>query len=400
MYFANKQDHQEFTEEDERIIGLYAALSGVLLDNLNLYEAVVQERSTLTAIQGSIVEGLVVMDSQGREVYRNRALEQITGLADRAVLGRPLREILLEQKDYFFEDPTTLDALLGALQRCHQQGPIVVEAVMKNPQHKVLRATVFPIPVEGREAMSGLLLRDVTQERDLERRRDAFVSVASHELRTPLTTIVGFAELLLDSDPPAEKRVPWLQHILTEGNRLTAIIDDMLNVSRIQSDRLAANLIPLPLAQVVASAFAVLQPTTQSHTLAVSIPSELPPVLADEEKLMQVLINLLSNAVKYSPKGGEVKVAASSAPGAQEVVISVTDQGMGISQEDQERLFTSFTRIRRPETEGIRGTGLGLYIVNGLVELMRGRIWVQSELNQGSTFFVAFPVAQATPPQQ
>ncbi|MBI4198205.1 MAG: PAS domain-containing protein [Chloroflexi bacterium] len=399
MYFANKQDHQEFTAEDERIIGLYAALSGVLLDNVNLFQAVAQERSTLQAIQESILEGLVVLDSTGREIYRNRAMERLTGLLDTQVRGRPLVDILREHSDYFFEDPATLPALLDALAQCHTKGPIVVEGVIKNPHRRVLAATIFPIPVEGREAMSGLLLRDVTRERDLERRRDAFVSVASHELRTPLTTIVGFAELLLDRDPPAEKRVPWLQHILAEGNRLTAIIDDTLNISRIQSGRLAANIIPLPLAQAAASAVAVVQPTTQNHTLTLSIPQELPHVLADEEKLMQVLINLLSNAVKYSPKGGEVRVAAFSAPADQEVVLSVADQGIGISQEDQERLFTSFTRIRRPETEGIRGTGLGLYIVNGLVELMRGRIWVQSELNQGSTFFVAFPIAQATPPQ-
>ena len=121
-------------------------------------------------------------------------------------------------------------------------------------------------------------------------------------------------------------------------------------------------------------------------------------MVADRDKLVQVLVNLLSNAIKYSPKGGEVAVAARHELERGRVVVSVKDQGIGIAPEDQERLFTTFTRIRRPETEGVRGTGLGLYIVKGLVELMHGEIWLESELNKGSTFYIALPTEAAAGP--
>ncbi len=398
LYLTNKKDGKEFTDNDERIIALFAALAEVLLDNLSLYQEVARERSTLQAVQESMVEGLVVIDAHGRELYRNSALESITGLTDSETLGVRLTDILGKHSDYYFEDPRTLTLLLDALTRCHEEGPIVIEAHMKNPHRRTLRATVFPIRLQGAESMSGVLLRDYTQERDVERRRDAFVSVASHELRTPLTTIVGFAEILLNRKATDDQRRAWLDLILHEARRMTDIVEDMLNISRIQSGKIAVNLEPVSIEEIAEKVVSVIQPTSTNHTLVVHAQSQVPPALADKEKLAQVLVNLLSNAVKYSPKGGEVTLTAAYLPANAEVRIAVTDNGIGISKEDQERLFTSFTRIRRPETQAIRGTGLGLYIVKGLVELMHGRIWVESEVNKGSTFYVALPVAPSEIP--
>ncbi|MBI4310660.1 MAG: GAF domain-containing protein [Chloroflexi bacterium] len=399
IYLTNKSGGREFTEEDERAVSLIGALAVSLVDNNTLYQTVAAERSTLAAVQNSMVEGLVVLDAQGQEVYRNRALGRLTGMSDRETLGRPLRQILEERQDYFFEDPKTFQTLMEALDQVKSGRHTNVEAVLRNPRRRIVNATVFPIPVDGQEPMAGILLRDVTQEREVDQRREAFVSVASHELRTPMTAIVGFAELLRDREPAPEVRSQWLNYVISEGYRLTAIVEDMLNVSRIQSGKLAAELAPLTLREVAFKVTDAMQQTTANHRILLHVSPDLPPVMADSDKLFQVLLNLLSNAIKYSPAGGEVTVSAHYQEGASDAVLSVRDQGMGIAPEDQERLFTTFTRIRRPETEGIRGTGLGLYIVKGLVELMHGRIWMESELNKGSTFFVSLPLAFSPIPE-
>ncbi len=222
---------------------------------------------------------------------------------------------------------------------------------------------------------------------------DAFISISSHELRTPMTVILGFSELLLQQDPPERIRKEWLNHIHSEMLRLSAIVDDTLNVSRIQSGRLKLTLEPVRMHEVIEQALMSTRAMDERHQFVVEASPDTPPVMADRDKVAQVLINLLSNAVKYSPRGGRVTVAARHEPARGRVVISVADQGVGIAPDDQRRLFTTFHRIHRPETEGVRGTGLGLYIVKGLVELMQGEVWFESELNKGTTFHFSLPVS-------
>ena len=142
-----------------------------------------------------------------------------------------------------------------------------------------------------------------------------------------------------------------------------------------------------------------LRQTTSVHELVVDVPDALPDAIADPDKLGEVALNLISNAIKYSPQGGRVRVSAWYDDDDGRLVMSVEDQGIGIAKEDQAQLFVTFQRIHRPETQGVRGTGLGLYIVKGLLELMGGAVWVESELDQGSTFFVALPVEGARGPQ-
>ena len=226
--------------------------------------------------------------------------------------------------------------------------------------------------------------------READRIKTNFMSIASHELRTPMTVLVGFTELLLNRDLPEEKQRDWLERIYRESKRLATIVDDLLNVSRIQSGQITVEQQKLKLLEVVREAVQLVSGVSEKHSLALDIPEDLPLVLGDRDKLTQVLINLLDNAIKYSPQGGKITVAARQE--TERVVVSVSDQGIGIAPEDRERIFTTFTRIRRPEAGGVRGTGLGLYIVKALVELMGGEIWVESELDKGSTFFFSLPL--------
>ena len=242
-----------------------------------------------------------------------------------------------------------------------------LEVTLARPQRRHLEVSAFAIPGAPDSSMTGLLARDITEQKDLQERRDAFVSIASHELRTPMTTIMGFSELLLDNETLEPSQREWLGRTHQNSRALSAIVDDMLNVSRIQSGRLALDLAHLRLDVVVEE------------------------VVADREKLDQVLINLLTNAIKYSPAGGLIAVSARHEERHERIVVEVADQGMGIAPEDREHLFSTFHRIRRPETQGIRGTGLGLSIVSGLVRMMRGEVWVESELDEGSRFIFSLP---------
>ena len=263
---------------------------------------------------------------------------------------------------------------------------------MARPQRRHLEVTAFPIPGAPGHSMTGLLARDVTEQKELQKRRDAFVSIASHELRTPMTTIMGFSELLLNNDMPEASRREWLERIYQNSRVLSAIVDDMLDVSRIQSGKLALNMAHLELRDVVDDVLAGLRPENKLHEFLIEIPADTPKVVADREKLDQVFINLLTNAVKYSPHGGPVTISARHEGDRERVVVEVADRGIGIAPEDREQLFTAFHRIRRTETQGIRGTGLGLSIVSGLVQMMRGEVWVDSELDRGSSFFFSLPL--------
>ncbi|MEE8442893.1 MAG: ATP-binding protein, partial [Dehalococcoidia bacterium] len=392
FYFADKEGNAGFSAEDERLLGLFAVLAGVHLENASLYEEVADERTTLAATLAGMTEGLVATDPGGMISYYNQAAEKLLGFTPGEAIGRSIQEALgIESSD--FDTRETLDALLEML-RDGIDGPAFVELAMLRPEPCQLSMTVFPIPRSSGPAKTGLVVRDVTQERDLERRRNAFVSVASHELRTPMTTILGFTELLLSQDPPEDIRRQWLERIHRDSYRLAGIVDDMLNVSRIQSGKLAVTSETLSLHILLEDVVAETRPKASNHEIVVDVLSDVPPVMADRQKLSQVLVNLLENAIKYSPRGGLITISALHDSERQRVVVAVSDQGVGIAPNDQEHLFTTFHRIPSSETEMVGGTGLGLYIVKGLVELMQGEVWLESELGKGSTFLFSLPTVE------
>jgi len=219
--------------------------------------------------------------------------------------------------------------------------------------------------------------------------RDTFVSIASHELRTPLTSILGYAELLLKKDLNSDTRDLWLRKIISHGNRISDMVDDLLNVSRIQSGKMVLKMEPYDLPEILDERINVIKEDTSKHRFVQEIIADLPRGLVDRDKYGQVIGNLLSNAVKFSPQGGSIILKASYDAVRDRVIVSVTDEGIGIDAQDRDLLFTTFHRIKRPETTRIRGSGLGLYIVKEWTLAMGGEVWLESELNKGSTFFVA-----------
>ncbi|MBN1190436.1 MAG: hypothetical protein JXA46_11835 [Dehalococcoidales bacterium] len=219
--------------------------------------------------------------------------------------------------------------------------------------------------------------------------RNTFVSIASHELRIPLSAILGYTELMLLRETPEESRKKWLTKILAQGQKINAMVDDLLNVSRIQSGKVSIKMEGVNLDEFLAERFSIVQENDSKHNFTLDIEPGLPMAFVDRDKFGQVVGNLLSNAVKFSPEGRRITLSARGNQDQHRIVVSVADEGIGIGPEDRALLFTTFHRIQRPETQGIRGSGLGLYIVKEWSHAMGGEVWLESELNKGSTFYVS-----------
>jgi signal transduction histidine kinase len=243
--------------------------------------------------------------------------------------------------------------------------------------------------LQGLSSVAATALRGALLSHDVNM-RDTFVSIASHELLTPLTAVMGYSELMVKREPD-EKRRKWAQIISDNAQTMSRIVNDLLNVSRIQSGRIGIKLEQVKLVEVIEDRLCMAKENSSKHEFVLDIGADIPDVIIDRDKFAQVIWNLLSNAIKYSPKGGTIRLSAKNDLEKNRVIVSVTDEGMGISPADSESLFKTFHRIQRPETISIRGSGLGLYIVKEWIEAMGGQVWLESTLNVGSTFYLAVP---------
>ncbi len=231
----------------------------------------------------------------------------------------------------------------------------------------------------------------------LDELKSQFVSVAAHELRTPLASINGFIEMLLDEDfgPLNTEQREYLEIVQRSAGRLLFITNNLLDATRIETGRIELVLTPadLPaLAETVAAEFEP-QLDAKSQRLTLRAPPGLPAALCDQARTQQIVGNLLSNANKYTPHGGSITISVEPAEEEGFLQVAVTDNGVGIPDEDQQRLFDLFFRAESAHLVDAGGAGLGLFITRSLVELHGGRIWFESEVDHGSTFYVTFPVA-------
>jgi len=245
-----------------------------------------------------------------------------------------------------------------------------------------------------------MVFRDVSREREVDQLKSSLVSTVSHELRTPLTMVQGFSELLLSRQDLGEKRSrEALEQIHASAQRLGRLIDDLLSVSRIDSGKLRVDLGAVDVRGVVDEVVKVAGSQAEAtrgdgpvfaDRLVVEVAPGLPAVMADRDKLVQVVMNLVSNALKYSPGGASVRIVAERKRDHAE--ISVIDQGIGMTEVECAQVFEKFTRADRPEVRQVSGTGLGLYITKSLVEMQHGQVWVQSEPGKGSVFVLSLPL--------
>jgi two-component system phosphate regulon sensor histidine kinase PhoR len=238
-----------------------------------------------------------------------------------------------------------------------------------------------------------VVLHDITELRKLERVRRDFVANVSHELRTPLTAIQGFAETLLAGavDDP-QNRTHFLEIILDHSRRLARLTEDLLMLSKMDAERLELEIRRISVTQLIESCLETSQHRAAKKDLRISlnVPKHLPEIAGDRRRLGEVLQNLLDNAIQYTPSSGQIIVSADAADS--EVVLTVSDTGIGIPQSDQPRIFERFYRVDVARSREAGGTGLGLAIAKHLVEAHGGRLWVESEVGRGSQFHFSVPV--------
>jgi PAS domain S-box-containing protein len=377
VYAAQPRPWRE--EEVEAMLALAASASAAL-SNAELYQRVALEKERSFAILANIADGIVAVDREGEVVLWNAAAEKITGVAAEDALGRTPVQVLQRTLDSESDTPQG-DRLVPIMRGREEVLLSVTEAVMRDPA--------------GAVAGRIFAFRDISTDRLVEQMKSDFVSTVSHELRTPLTSIYGFAETLLRRDVMfgEEERTTFLGYIASESQRLTGIVDALLNVARLDTGDLQVNLAPTDVRDVVGQVVQSAQETgANGHNFVVELPVEPLAASADPDKLRQVFSILVDNAVRYSPAGGTVTVGAERKRDTVEV--SIADEGIGIPQADQDQIFRKFYRGAGAESRvGAGGTGLGLFIARGLVTAMGGRIWVDSREGEGSTFAFELPLA-------
>jgi two-component system phosphate regulon sensor histidine kinase PhoR len=265
-----------------------------------------------------------------------------------------------------------------------------------NDRKIVMHAAAYP-SAEHR-AGTVAVFHDVTELQRLEQVRRDFIANASHELRTPLTSIRGFADTLLSKDTTEEERRTYLQVILRNSQRLTNLMEDLLELSRIESRKVPMRPTEVDVIRTGRILVADLEPRLREARLRIEVRATGPGgAWADRRAVEQVIANLLDNAVKYTNPGGRIEL---SIAGEGEVVrVSVADTGIGIPEEDRGRIFERFYRVDKARSRALGGTGLGLSIVKHLVQAMGGDIWVESQVGKGTRFTFTLPAASQRPPR-
>jgi two-component system phosphate regulon sensor histidine kinase PhoR len=367
------------------------------------------ERNRSSAILRSMVEGVAVIDAHERLVFCNRAFSEILNIDSKSSEGRPLIEVVrnseltsLIRKALKGEEGLQSDIATGIVQ---QQSFSVTAAPVKALESTsgASAAGASGPGASGQvsaaapaEKPSGavVVLHDVTELRRLERVRQDFVANVSHEFKTPLTAIQGFAETLLGGaleDPKNNRR--FLEIMRDHANRLARLTDDLLKLARIEAGKLEVEFSPVGVIEIVerCAETALLKASRKQITLEIDVPPGLPAVRGDASLLRDVLQNLVDNAIQYTAPGGHIRVSASA--GSREVLITVSDTGIGIPVADQERIFERFYRVDAARSREAGGTGLGLSIAKHIVEAHGGRLWVESNVGQGSRFSFSIPLA-------
>lgn len=353
------------------------------------FDQALEARNRIDAIISSVADAVLVTDQQDRLVLINPAAETLFGVRGKEVVGAHLPEVI------------GFDSLLLQISKARVQ-----------LKEKGLAEFDFSMQVEGQErvyqgrtsrlldanaALSRglvLLIHDVTRERQIERMKSEFVSMAAHELQTPLTMVLGYSELLLDpsKDFAPEEQKDFLHIVNDKAIELSRLVDDILDLSRIEEGKgLKLTFRPLLLGQICQRLVTRFERDHRQHRFLLDLPPQEPTIEADGVRLMQVVENLLSNAVKYSPDGGLIRVAVH--PRDDRLQLDVIDQGIGMREEEKDRAFERFYRADASNT-AIRGVGLGLSISRYIVNAHRGDIHIFSSKGQGTRVEVSIPLTQ------
>jgi len=398
--FVATESRRRYDERDLALAEEVGRRAGVALDNARLYRAVQQSRDQLEIILQGVADGIIVYATENHILYVNEAAAQMTGYASvqqmlatqqSAILGK--YEIIDEQGQPFPVSGLTHRRVFAG----EPEATAIIGYREKVSSQPVRWSLVKARPVRGEHgevAMVITIIHDITERMNLERRKDEFISMASHELKTPLTSLKGFLQVLqrrlLRQTQPDPQALHYLARMDAQIEKLTSLINELLDISRMQSGKLLLRTEPIDLDSLIAEMVETVQATTSTHQISIE-GSTSAHVLGDRERLGQVFLNLLTNAIKYSPGESRMIVRLSLDDDGQHARVAVQDFGIGIDPVHHEKIFERFYQVTDPEEKTYPGLGIGLYISNEIVTRHQGRMWVESRKGQGSTFFVALP---------
>lgn len=392
LWVFNQRLGNVFVQEDVNLLTRYAHNLASVVASAKMYREIIEEKEELEHVIESVYAGIVMVHQNGRVMQMNSSA--------RSMLGVEESERLTGDYVTIIKDEAVQQVLKKTLEDVSElQEEISLPSSEDPDEERIYQVQTAMVRGEEQNVIGAVaIFNDITEIRSIERMKTAFVSTVSHELRTPLTSIKGFISTLLqdvegfyDKDTVHE----FYTIIDQECDRLTRLISDLLNVSRIEAGRaLDLNPGPVRISEVVDKVVAAQKSYTSKHEFAIDLDPEIPMIVADSDKVDQILTNLVSNSIKYAPNGGMITVSGKRVDGA--VRMAVTDEGMGIPKEHLEKIFDRFHRIDNRDTRKVGGTGIGLYLVKHLVESHGGKIWVESEVGKGSSFIFELPKC---PPQ-
>ena len=389
----SRKQPSPFTSLEVELLSPFAHQASVAIERAELFATVLQEKKESEAIIRNTADGIAIIDQQRRIVDLNPALERLVGWPREEALGIPCSE-------FFYGHKVDKEGLCGEV--CpfslvaSQDDSLLVEHPVTTRDGRQLDVQVsYGLIRDEAGEVSRVIaaVRDISKQKELERLRSEFVSTVSHEFRTPLALIKGYIATLLrpDLDLGDETRERFLRSIDEAADRLSRLIGELLNASRIEAGRLELNLQPLDLGKLVTEVLERFHLEASSYRLVAQLPPRKLVVQADSDQVERVLLNLLTNAIKFSPENGTVTVKARWIEALPGVMISVTDQGRGIPPEHLDHVFDKFYRAGDDLVRKTNGVGLGLYICKSIVERHGGRIWVESTPGEGSTFKLTLP---------
>ena len=392
---------QEIPVTGSNEVGILAEEFNSMRWNLkSAVEKLTAEEKKMTAIVNSIAEGLILVDSSSRVLHINPAAERLLNISADSI-DQDITEVIQndelihifeeDQRQILQYEPT--DQIPSKKEGINLMSEVTLT---RYDEKLVLRIIASPFLDEnGRILGTVYLFDDITREKEIDQMKSDFISLVSHELRTPLTSIIGFVSFILDGKAGAinDRQRNSLARVQRQSKRLAALINDLLDISRIESGRIQMDQEPIPLLEIVTQRIEEIRPQAdeKSIRLALTAPESVPKVLGDEARMGQVFTNLIGNAIKFTPENGEVNVKVEADGNL--LHVEVIDTGPGIPPEERQKIFDKFYQLSDISTRQQGGSGLGLSISKSIVEAHGGKLWIDDgNQGKGSNFQFVLPL--------
>jgi len=424
MAVQSYEEEGTFDDEHRDLLLTIANQAVIAIENARLFEELEEHKATLKervrerteelaaallrqeieanktrAIVEGIADGVMVFDANHKVVMINPTAERMLNLPVPIALGQDMRDLINKADKAFDREAaltvlTVLSALVSSRERLEAGEPLTQTRFQIG--ERTITASFTPVALTDEGPFNVVaVFHDITKEAEIDRMKSEFLSMAAHELRTPMTSIKGYSDMLLMglAGEYDERQKQFLDTIKANVDRVLEMANEFSEISCLETGALKLDAKPLHIDDLVSEVIVSLQPQIEAKeiNLTVEVPPDLPEVWGDRTRIIQILTNLVTNAYKYTPDGGRIAITAQWADDSMQV--DVADTGIGIAPQDQKKLFTRFFRADHPGVRRVAGTGLGLSITKSIVEMHGGRIWVESQLREGSTFSFTLPLA-------